>query len=169
MDASLSPPTLPTRWGLLALTTVLVAALDMLFAIGFWHLQGVPALPIMQSIAAGVLGRAAYQGGLGTALLGLALHGGIAWVMVVTYDRATRLLPALHRRAWLNGLLYGLVLYSVMTYIVLPLSAAGPRQPRLDWTLASVFANTVLVGLPCALLVRRAQRMPTPPAAASAR
>lgn len=157
MGASLPPTALPTRWKLLVLTAVLVAALDMAFAIAFWQLKGVPALAIMQSVAAGVLGRAAFQGGIATALLGLALHGGIAWVMVLVYDRATRFFPALHTRAWLSGVLYGVVLYGVMTYVVLPLSAAGPRQPRLDWTLASLFAHTVLVGLPLALLVRHAQ------------
>lgn len=168
MGALLSPATPPTRWRPLALATLLVATLDMAFAIGFWHLKGVPALSIMQSVAAGVLGRAAYRGGVASALLGLALHGAIAGAMVLAYDRAARRLHVLHRRAWLSGLLYGLALYGVMTWIVLPLSAAGPRQPRLDWTLASVFAHTVLVGLPCAWLVRRAQRMPPQPAAAPA-
>ena len=59
------------------------------------------------------------------------------------------------------GLLYGLAVYAVMNYVVLPLSAAG-RGPFST----PVFVNGVLihafgVGLPTALFVRAAPAPPT--------
>ena len=46
-----------------------------------------------QSIASGLLGKAAYEGGSATAPLGLALHFFIAFVMALVYVLAARRLP----------------------------------------------------------------------------
>ncbi len=58
---------------------VLAGALDITYAIVFNYVRsGVPPVRILQSVASGLLGRAAYSGGAGTAGLGLALHFFIA-------------------------------------------------------------------------------------------
>ena len=80
---------------------------------------------ILQSIAAGLLGRASFQGGAATAALGLVLHFFIAFGIVGTYFVVARAVPALTRRPFLTGPLYGLVAYGVMNYVVVPLSAAA--------------------------------------------
>ena len=54
--------------------TLVVGALDLIDAIVFFGLRGVRPIRTFQSIAAGLLGRAAFQGGLATALLGAFLH-----------------------------------------------------------------------------------------------
>ena len=128
--------------GALVAGTLTVGVLDILDAFIFFGLRGARPVGILQSIASGVLGRAAYQGGLRTAALGLLLHFVIAFGVVATYLLATRLIPALNRRPWLYGLLYGVVVYAVMNLVVVPLSAAalgsGPdaarraRQRRAD-------------------------------------
>jgi uncharacterized membrane protein len=106
-----------------------------------------------------VLGRAAYQGGTPTALLGLLLHFFIAFGVVTTYYAASRFIPALARRPWIFGPLYGLAVYVVMNSIVVPLSAAavGSGTPP-----PAVLANGLLihmlgVGLPSALFARAAR------------
>ena len=62
-----APRSLPA-WILLA--GLSAATLDILYATGFWALKGVPASRILQSVAAGVLGKASFSGGLATAAPG---------------------------------------------------------------------------------------------------
>lgn len=135
---------------------VLAGALDMLYATGFWALRDVPAQRIFQSVAAGLLGRAAFAGGATSAVLGLALHFLIAIAMALAYAWAAREMPALRRHPWRYGALYGLVLYVVMSFIVVPLSASprGGSMPT-SWIVCSVIAHVVLVGWPCAWFARR--------------
>jgi hypothetical protein len=136
---------------------LVVGALDLLDALVFFGLRGAAPIRICQSIAAGLLGRAAFQGGAATAALGVALHFFIATCVVVTFYLASQRLPVLVRHSVIAGLLYGLAVYGVMNYIVIPLSALGGRGPFV----LPVFINGLLihafgVGLPAALFVRAA-------------
>ncbi|MGO4223449.1 hypothetical protein AB4Y64_16520 [Lysobacter sp. TAF61] len=131
--------------------------LDIVFATGFWALRGVAPQRILQSVAAGVLGKASFGGGGASAMLGLLLHLMIAIAMASAYAMAARDATALLRHPWRYGALYGLALYAVMSFIVVPLSAA-PRNgnPLPLWVASSVVAHVVLVGWPCAWFARRA-------------
>ncbi|HEY5849906.1 MAG TPA: hypothetical protein VIT62_03950 [Lysobacter sp.] len=131
--------------------------LDILFATGFWAIRGVAPQRILQSIAAGVLGKSSFAGGVNSAVLGLLLHYLIAFAMASAYAMAARDVTALLLRPWRYGALYGLLLYALMAFIVVPLSAA-PRSgsPLPLWIVCSVVAHVVLVGWPCAWFARRA-------------
>ena len=141
----------------LVVGTLAVGLLDILDAFIFFGLRGAKPIGILQSIASGVLGGAAYQGGMRTALLGLLLHFVIAFGVVATYLVAARLIPALNQRPWLYGLLYGLAVYAVMNLIVVPMSAAvlgsgpTPLVVRVNGLLIHMFG----VGLPAALVAAR--------------
>ena len=141
--------------------TLAVGILDLLDAVVFFGLRGVQPARIFQSIASGLLGRAAFAGGMATAALGIALHFFIAFLIVAVFLLASRRLPALVRAPILSGLIYGIGAYIVMQYLVIPLSAAGTG--RFSWP---VFVNGVLihmfgVGLPASLAARAATRRPT--------
>jgi len=119
----------------------------------------VPARRIFQSVAAGLLGAASFTGGWATAVLGLALHFFIATSMSLTYYLVARHWPLLHERAVPCGAAYGLLLYVIMNYIVVPLSAAGhggAKDPL--WVALSIVVHAVLIGIPIALFTRRALR-----------
>ncbi len=144
--------------GALVAGTLAVGVLDILDAFIFFGLRGASPIGILQSIASGVLGRAAYQGGVRTAALGLLLHFVIAFGVVATYFVASRLVPALNRRPWLYGVLYGLVVYAVMNLVVVPLSAAalGSGPPALAVRVNGLLIHMFGVGLPAALVAARA-------------
>ncbi len=136
---------------------LVAGTLDILYACAFWALKAqVPPTRILQSIAAGLLGKASFEGGIGTAALGLALHFFIALMMSAAYYMLARTWPLLRQRPWVCGAIYGLVLYGLMTYVVVPLSAAGPGPKDPLWIALSILAHTLLVGIPIALFVRRA-------------
>jgi uncharacterized membrane protein YagU involved in acid resistance len=129
--------------------------LDLLYATTSVVLQGNPAIVLPQAIATGLLGVKSFQGGLPTAILGVALEFLITFVATAVYYLASRKLTFLIRRAVLWGVLYGIAIYFFMNFIVVPLSAA----PKFDHTWASrasdFLVHMFLIGLPMALAVRR--------------
>ena len=134
---------------------LLIGTLDIADAIIFYALRGVPPIRILQGIAAGVLGRASFAQGHRSAFLGLLLHFFIAFTVATVYILASRRLP-LSRHPFLYGTLYGIAVYCVMNYIVLPLSRVGPRGhlsliPFINGVTALIF----FIGIPVALIARR--------------
>lgn len=134
---------------------LLAGALDLIYICCFVALlYGMGPQRILHSIAAGWVGpEAARAGGHATAALGFVSHFAIAVVMALVYYLAARRWPTLARHPWRYGIAYGLVLYIVMTYVVVPLSAAGDGTPKAwQWTdLAHIGSHVFLVGVPCAL------------------
>ena len=147
----------PPLWPVLA-GSLLAGALDIAYAWVFWAVKaGVSAERIFQSVAAGLLGKASFEGGAATAALGLALHFFIATSMSVAYYLVARRWPLLWRQAVPCGLIYGLLLYAIMNFIVVPFSAAGgggAKDPL--WVAMSVAVHALFIGLPIALFSRRA-------------
>jgi hypothetical protein len=150
------PPLSPAR--ALLLGGLVVGALDIGEVIVFYALRGVPPLNVLQSVASGLLGRAAYGGGVRTALLGLALHFVIAFAVVAVYQLASRALPALARAPLAWGALYGLLVYGVMTYAVVPLSAALVGPPAPAATINGILIHVLGIGIPSALFAAAAHR-----------
>lgn len=102
---------------------LIAGAIDITYALGFSAARGVPPMRILQSVASGLLGSPAYQGGAGTAALGLILHFVLMLIIAaIFYFASTRLRFLVEHPVWW-GALYGFVVYWVMNLVVLPLSA----------------------------------------------
>ena len=119
-------------------------------------MAGRPIVRTLQSVASGLLGRAALQGGWGAAALGLFLHFTIAMGAATVYYCVSRKLNVLAERPWMSGVLFGALVYLFMNLVVVPLSAAPFRIP-LQITGLSV--HMFLVGLPIALSVGHFARL----------
>jgi hypothetical protein len=76
--------------------------------------------------------------------------------MSATYYLVARRWAFLRRRPVLCGAGYGLLLYGIMNYVVVPLSAAGPGSKDPLWIALSIAVHVLLIGIPIALLTRRA-------------
>jgi uncharacterized membrane protein YagU involved in acid resistance len=110
---------------------------------------------VLRSIASGLLGPPALQGGAATAALGLALHFVIATGAAAVYFVVAKRMPPLVRNAVPFGILYGAGVYFFMNAVVLPLSRVTQRPQRLSGMLTMIVIHIVCVGLPIALLIRR--------------
>ncbi len=135
---------------------LIAGALDITAAFINSALHGRSLIGVLQSIAGGLLGRTAYQGGWRTAVLGFVLHFCIATIWAAVYYAASLKLPLLTRHAIVCGLLYGVVVYLFMYMVVLPLSALQFKffnQPA-SAVLTGVLIHLFCVGLPIALAVR---------------
>lgn len=152
--------TRPVRWSQVGLGGLLVAIGDIVFATTLWFSWDAAGLRrVFQTIAVGVLGQASFDGGLRTALLGAVLHVVMATAFVAIYTCVARQRPALLRRPIALGIAYGVVLYVVMNFIVMPLSRVGrsPSFAHPDWIAYSVLAH-MLFGVLCVWFARRALR-----------
>src|SRR5215217_2817758 len=78
---------------------------DITFAFVVNGLRGVGPVRVLQSVASGLLGAAAKEGGLATAALGAVLHFLIAAAAAAVYWLASRRLEVLVRRPVACGLL----------------------------------------------------------------
>lgn len=146
-------------WLTVLLAGLVADTLDILGAIISSAFHQVSLVRVLQSVASGLLGRAAYDGGSTTAALGLLLHYAIMQVIAALYVMATLMLQKLNQQVWLYGTLYGVVVYFFMKAVVLPLSAfPGKPSYALSALMIGMLVHISCVGLPIALLARRARR-----------
>ena len=110
---------------------------------------------VLQAVASGVLGVASYDGGPATAALGLALHLLIALAAAGVYVLAASRLPLINARAVQCGILFGLLMFAVMQYVIVPVSAAAIGPPTMAGTIKQMLAHAFLFGLPIGLITRR--------------
>ncbi|HET6851386.1 MAG TPA: hypothetical protein VFH46_03630 [Pyrinomonadaceae bacterium] len=120
-----------------------------------WLRAGVGPVRLLQFVASGLIGAAAFNGGAKTAILGLALHFLIATGATVVFYLASRKWLFLIEHPVNFGLLYGIVVYLFMNFVVLPLSSITPRPMTLSGFTIGILTIMFCVGLPIALIVRR--------------
>ena len=135
-------------------TGLIVGVLDISSAFVIWWERGVGARRGLQGIAAGLLGDSAFDGGLVAAGLGLALHFVVAFVVVTIFYLASRKISFLTKQPFVSGVLYGIGVYIVMFWFVLPTVFSTFRH-RLSNDLLQLAIHICLIGLPTALIVRR--------------
>jgi hypothetical protein len=133
---------------------VVVGVLDISSAFVIWWQRGVTIQRGLQGIAAGLLGTKSYEGGMATAGLGFALHFFVAFVVVSIFYLASRKIPFLTKQPLISGVFYGIGVYIVMYWFVLP-TAFSTFRHRLSNELIEVAIHVCLIGLPTAFIVRR--------------
>jgi hypothetical protein len=158
--------TVPSLGSSSALRVVAFAAgvagvLDAVFAViaYVFVLRTFSIVGVLQYIASGLLGQAAFSGGLLTAALGVGVHFFLAFAFAGLYYAVAMRAPALRSHAISAGLLYGAAIWIFMNFIVLPLTGT-PKLPFDPAVFVSFLLDHALfVGLPIALLVGRGLRV----------
>ena len=144
----------PILWGGLIAGTLDICAAFLTA----WLRAGVSPIGVLQFVASGALGPAAFRGGVKTALIGLALHFLIATIWTVIFYLASRRWLFLIERPIQFGLLYGIAVYLIMTFVVVPLSLVTQRPATISGRTIGILTIMFCVGLPIALIVRRFSR-----------
>lgn len=108
-----------------------------------------------QYIASGVLGMQAFRNGWPAAALGYAIHFLIALTAAAVYMRSAATWPLLGRRPYVAGPLFGLVVFAVMNFVVVPLSAVPKSSHSVGWFVNQLFAHIFLIGITIALFTAR--------------
>ena len=140
---------------------LIAGALDITGAcVVAWLRAGVAPKSVFQSVAAGLYGPSSSQLGWKTAAVGLALHFFIATVWTAVYYAASRVLTFLVTQPLVSGVLYGVIVYSFMNFIVIPLSAIQrrPTPPPMSARLIGLSIIILCIGIPIAFIVRKFSR-----------
>lgn len=110
-----------------------------------------------RGVAAGLLGRSSFTNPSPLLwILGLLLHFTIAFSAAAIYCLASRKLRFLRDNWLVCGAFYGIGVWVLMNFIVLPLCAlhaVGPYQLR--GLLQGIVAHIILIGLPISFSLRR--------------
>lgn len=120
--------------------------------------RGTSPARVLQAIASGLVGSVAYMGGWLTVVLGALLHTMIATGVVLVLHLAVRRWPALVTRPVPAGAFYGVMVWAVMQFVVLPLSQLRMGQREPAGMARAIVIHILFVGIPAALAVRRAQQ-----------
>lgn len=111
---------------------------------------------VWKYVASGALGREAFTGGAGTVVLGLFFHFLIAFIFTVTFFFLYPKLKPYAPNIIITGILWGIVVWLIMTWIVSPLSNVPPRRAfDIVRALPQIGIHMFLVGLPMALVIHR--------------
>jgi len=148
----------PNPLGVIFRAGLLSGILDITAAFITWAPKGVPPEMLLQAIASGLLGEKSFDGGWKTAALGAALHFLIALSAATVFYAASRTLTFMTSRHVLAGVSYGVVVYLLMYWIVLPLSNLRRRPFSASAALIAILTHMICVGLPISLVVRRYSR-----------
>jgi len=141
----------------MGLTLLVCGTLDISDAMVYYALRfHVAPERLLQNIASHLIGRSAFSGGLRDAVLGLALHYLIATFWIATFVMAAQHVTILFERPILCGALYGMFIYCVMNFLILPFTRnASAFSPDIFSLVNGVMALVVFMGILVALLNRR--------------
>ncbi|MGK6352788.1 hypothetical protein [Parapedobacter sp. DT-150] len=141
----------------------IVGMLDMLAAFLHYYLKTHKSpIVVLHYIACGVFGDNAYRGGSQMALWGLLFHFVIAFVFTTLFFLLFRSLPLIRRMGILAGVIYGVFVWAVMQFLVIPLSNISSVAPlNFPDAALSIAILIVCIGIPLYILAREAYRIKT--------
>lgn len=135
------------------LTGILDATAAMVHSY-FWH--DVTPDRVWKYVASGAIGTSAFTGGTGTVVLGLFFHFLIAFLFTVTFFFLYPKIKPNAPHIIITGIVWGIVVWTIMHFVVTPLSNVPPRRPfDLARALPQIGIHMFCVGLPMALVIHR--------------
>ena len=145
-----------SRWRAILLTGLIAGTLDIIAAF-IWNYSVNPLL-VLKFIASGALGKSAFDGGIGIALLGLFFH----YIIAFSFSAALFILyPAsllIFRNKYVIAVIFGLVTWLITNLVIIPLSKIG-RQPMHPADVLIGFGILIFtIGLPVVFMASRYYR-----------
>ena len=134
------------------LTCLLTGTLDAIAAILISY--RIPPAVIFKFIASGWFGRPALSGGKGMVLWGLIFHYIIAAIFSVALFLVYPGMARIFKNKYLTGLAYGMLIWLIMNFIVLPFTNIPKSHTHIDAAglVKGVAALIICVGMPIAII-----------------
>ena len=137
----------------IAVAGFICGVLDLASAAALFISRGGTFERLLQFIASGAVGEAAFKGGKRTAAFGFAFHFLIALTAASIYYAASGSFRALITHAVVCGMLYGLLIHLFMTFVTIPLSRAPKRKFSWSFFLSQLAVHMFVVGLSISLVI----------------
>ncbi len=137
-------------------TWLIAGSLDATAAtIHFMLRGGANPLRLFQFVASGIMGQEAFAGGIITGFVGLLLHYFIALVWTTLFFLGASKLPILLQNVIVSSIIYGVVVWLVMSQLIVPLSST-PKSPfNPVQAIIGACILVVCIGLPVAYFARK--------------
>ena len=138
---------------------LIAGTLDILYATSYSAWRGMPPQRLLQFVASGLIGQSSFDGGNGTAALGLLLHYLMMLLIAAIFYVLSRQLPFLARKPFVWGPIFGFLVYWVMNLVVMQLSMTPNKWRFIPLSFATgILVHMFFIGLPIALAASKAQR-----------
>ncbi len=116
---------------------------------------------VLQSVAAGALGKEAYQGGWNTALAGLGFHFVIAFIFAAIFVIIYPTWKKWFTNPWIGGIAYGIIVWCIMNLVVVPTATGKAFKFNLEYFLWGIGLIIFLVGIPISVITHKMQKRTT--------
>ncbi|MDG3581159.1 hypothetical protein [Galbibacter pacificus] len=138
----------------LLMLSFLMGTLDILAAVLLTLYYGGDPIKMLGYIASGALGTKALSGALYYVVIGLFFHYGIAFVWTVIFMWGYKKVPFLSQHRILTGMAYGLIIWSVMDLIIIPLSLITPGPFNIARAITGALILILAIGLPLSFITK---------------
>ncbi|NCU05957.1 MAG: DUF1440 domain-containing protein [Chitinophagaceae bacterium] len=144
------------------LAGLLVGTLDIAAAMFQFFLNtGKSPFIVLKFVASGLFGKAALTGGDDMIAWGFLFHYFIAMSFTVFFFWLCGKRPALLQHRLLTGIGYGIFTWSVMRFIVLPLSLTNKQPFSWSGTLTAIAILIVCIGIPLSFMAAAFKKQET--------
>lgn len=131
----------------------MAGTLDIVCAMTHYYIRsGKNPANVLYFIASGVFDKAAFSGGAGMAMWGLFFHFFIAFSWTVIFFVLFPKVRFISDNRIVSGLLYGALIWLIMTQAVVPLSLTPKIPFDLSQALIGIVILMAAVGLPVSIL-----------------
>lgn len=146
-------------------STLLTGVTDGLFATVSAMIFGATVTRLWQSVSSTLLGPSAFEGGVGTAAVGVLMHFGVAlaWscVFLILFDRSRWIRDVAGSQFGVLKVaaIYGPLIWMVMSLVIIPLLVQRPPTITARWWV-QLIGHFPFVGLPIVWSISRGLRAP---------
>lgn len=140
----------------IGLVGLLAGSLDILAAcLNAYIARGTSPVIVLKYIASGAFGKAAFADGWEMPLLGLLFHFIIAYSFTTLFFLLYPSIKIMSKSIVITAIVYGIFIFVVMTFGVLPLTKIPKITFQLEKVIISVLILIVAIGLPLSFFARR--------------
>lgn len=136
---------------------LIAGGIDAVSAIASAAGRGKGAIDMFHYIASGLIGTAAFGGGVWTGLLGAAVHFGLTTIMAAIFMLLAARKPILWQNPLAAGMAFGALEFLAMYYVIAPHTLVPVfKEPVGLWAnLSTALTHGCYIGLPIALVAQR--------------
>jgi len=135
------------------LIALIAGTLDGLAAVIF--LGKMNFMGVFQYISSAIMGTKAFAGGIKMALIGLILHYFIAFSFTLIFTIASTKTSVLRKNIILSGILYGIIVWTIMTLLIIPLTKIPAAPFQYERAILNAVILVFCIGLPISYLTAR--------------
>ncbi len=135
---------------------LLAGTLDISTALIYYYIRsGKNPVNVLNYVASGVFGKAAFESGTEMAMRGLLFHFIIAFTWTVFFFFLYPSISLFSKNKIVNGLMYGIVIWLVMNLAVVPLSNVSVSPFNITQAIINLVILMLAVGLPVSIIISR--------------